>query len=180
VSEDNPPDDMIRRSFQARLDLFPGVQEHSEVPILVCESIKGDSFGSTFRKSIAQDKDTARIVLDNKLRTLRLKLNGYIFCFKQQDNPGAFAEPNGLTLAQAKAVLPGLRTVAAQWLDMTKLRFDRAAPHGRLDRDPATGKERVGWYITFRTFLPTAEPQPWHTFFKRLHLDPVDHEPSAP
>jgi hypothetical protein len=138
------------------------------------------NFSTAFRKSMAQNKDTARIVLDNKLWTLPLKVNGYIFSFKYQNNPTAFAEANKLPLAEAKRVLPGLRANAAQWLDMTRRRFDRAAPHGRPERDPATGEERLAWYITFRTFLPTAEPQPWHTFFKRLRLDPVESEPAIP
>ncbi len=138
------------------------------------------SFGAMLRKSLEQDKDTALIVLDNKLRTLPLKLSGYIFCFKHQNNPAAFAAANNLSLAEAKRVLPGLRADAAQRLDMTRQRFHRAAPHGRPERTPSTGKERLVWYITFRTFLPTAEPQPWHNFYKRLRLDPVENEPATP
>jgi len=92
------------------------------------------NFGTAFWKSMEQNKDTARNVLDNKLRTLSLKVNGYIFSFKYQNNPTVFAEANKLPLAEAKRVLPALRVDAAQWLDMTRRRFDRAAPHGRPER----------------------------------------------
>jgi hypothetical protein len=47
------------------------------------------SLGTAFRKSMAQDKETAAVVLNEKLRTLPLKLNGYIFCFKRQNDPYA-------------------------------------------------------------------------------------------
>jgi hypothetical protein len=59
---------------------------------------------------------------------------------------------------------------------MTKRRFARAVPHGRIQANPKTGNDQVVWFVTFKTFLPTAEPQPWHTFFKRLRLDPVEHD----
>ena len=42
-----------------------------------------------------------------------------------------------------------------------------------VNTDPTTGKIRNAHYKKFRTFLVTAEPQPWRTFYKRLRLDPV-------
>lgn len=115
------------------------------------------NLGAALRKSIAQDKETAALVFKQKLRTLPLKANGYIFSFRHQNHPTAFAQANNLARAQAEAILPEVRSLAERLPDMTNGRFNKATPYGRRERDPSTGKERVNWYLTFRTFLPSTE-----------------------
>jgi hypothetical protein len=132
------------------------------------------NFGTVLRKTMAQDKQTAWHVFESKLRSQLLKVDGYSFSFKHDITK--FAASNGLSAADAQRLLPKLQKTAEEFLRVTRGRFNAAQPSGRWETAPDGGKPKVEWYLTFRSFLPTAQPQPWRTFYKRLRLDPRDVE----
>ncbi|HZM06586.1 MAG TPA: hypothetical protein VFC44_26600 [Candidatus Saccharimonadales bacterium] len=137
------------------------------------------NLGVVRRKIMAQDKEKARLVFESRLRSLPLKVNSLTFLFKY--SPTSFATANGLPSSPtAQKLLPALRGEAQERLRMTKGRFLAAEPWGREETDTATGKTRTEWFLTFKTFLPTAQTQPWRSFFKRLRLDPVETETQNP
>ena len=131
------------------------------------------NLGAARRKIMAQDKEKAWLVFESRLRSLPLKVNSLTFLFKY--SPTSFATANGLpSSTTAQKLLPDLRGEVQERLRMTKGRFLAAEPWGREETDTATGKTRTEWYLTFKTFLPTSQTQPWRSFFKRLRLDPVE------
>jgi hypothetical protein len=49
--------------------------------------VLADSFGAALRKIITQNKETAALLLESKLRSLPLKVDSYVFNFKSKPPP---------------------------------------------------------------------------------------------
>ncbi len=126
-------------------------------------------------KLLTNDKLAASRILEFRLRSLPLRVDGYLFAFNQ--TPSTFAQANGLSLQVARQIFPGILADAEKRLLATKSRLLKAEPYLREEPGRTPGTLKRTWYVTFRTFLPTDQPQPWHKFFRDLRIDPVLHEP---
>jgi hypothetical protein len=122
----------------------------------------------------SDDKRKALRTLEARLRKSLVKVGNYRFSFKfrLQD----FARANKLPISKAAEIFPQVLKEAEERWYITKMRLMKATPLGHYETEAKTGKSRVVWSLTFRSFLPTVEDQPWHDFFKPLRLNPVSHE----
>ena len=140
--------------------------------LTLADAVKGD-----FSKILRDDKMKAIEFYARQLRALRLKVGGWTFKFKF--TPDQFAKENGISVQEAKKVLPGVRMEAKDKLTMTLGRARKAAlDFGDLIPDQP-GRPRRAPRLRFRTFLTTVEPILWSKIYKRVALCPLEHEIDA-
>ena len=134
--------------------------------LTLADAVKGD-----FSKIVRDDKMKAIEFYRRKLRSLRVKVDRWIFKFKFA--PDEFAKENSITPLEAKKVLPEVKADAENRLTITLGRAQKAA------LEVVTGETRPVWRLRFRTFLPTVEPILWSKIYKRVELCPMEQENDA-
>jgi len=116
---------------------------------------KGD-----FSKIWRDDKLKAIKVYERHLRGLRLKVGTWTFKFNF--TPDQFAKENGISVQEAKKMLPSVKADAVERMRLTVRRALSVSWDGRR--------------LKFRTFLPTVELIQWSKVYKRVELRPMEHE----
>ena len=137
--------------------------------ITIADAAKGD-----YSKILRDDKMKAMQTYEQKLRGLPVRVEKWIYKFK--DTRNQFAKQNGISIREAEKLLPFVLEEANGRLQMTLGRMRNAGLEPHVTAPDKSGKPRGVWRLRFKTFLPTVEPVEWSKIYKRIEICPMDQE----